>query len=64
MGYSSLVSDECVLTNKLRDVYIIIFVDNVQFTGPNASAIEALIILLSKKYKITDLGNACTYLGI
>jgi len=50
--------DPCVLTNTAKDVFVLIFVDNFQFIGPNTKAIKALIKQILTKFKVTDLGNA------
>ena len=59
-----MASDPCVLTNGAKDVFVLMFVDDFQFTGANSKAIKELIKKISLQFKITDLGNAQTYLGL
>ncbi len=46
------------------EVYIIIWVDDLYFAGPNKARIEQLKDVLLKKYKGKDLGPGDSYLGM
>lgn len=62
-GMHPTVSDVCLYTNKSKDLFAIIHVDDFQVMGPNLKKIDRLMSALNKKYKLktvkTDL-----FLGI
>jgi len=64
IGFLPFALDLYVLTNTVKDVFILIFVDDFQFTSPNTATIKALIKRISSEFKVTDLGNTVTYLGL
>jgi hypothetical protein len=63
LGYHSLQSDRCCFTNDAKDVIILVFVDDIQVTGPNTKAIEDLQTGLKAYFKIKDI-EPDTYLGL
>jgi hypothetical protein len=63
LGYLCLHADHCTFTNKTHDVFILVFVDDLQITGPNTSAIDTLRAGLKTKFTLKEL-SAQTYLGL
>jgi Reverse transcriptase (RNA-dependent DNA polymerase) len=63
LGYHSLQSDRCCFTNDAKDVIILVFVDDIQVTGPNTKAIKDLQTGLKANFKIKDI-EPDTYLGL
>lgn len=62
-GLYQTITDVCLYTNKQKDLFVIIHVDDFQVMGPNISKIDKLMQALHKRYKLktvkTDL-----FLGI
>ena len=42
LGFLYLHADHCCFTNADRDVFVLVFVDDIQITGLNTAAIETL----------------------
>ena len=70
MGYEQSHYDECLYelknsskNNKNKKIYIIVFVDDVLAVGDD-DLINDFISKISQKYKIRDLGEAQTFLGM
>jgi hypothetical protein len=63
LGYLCLHADHCTFTNKTHDVFILVFVDDLQITSPNTLAIDTLRAGLKTKFTLKEL-SAQTYLGL
>ena len=67
LGYSQSHYDECLWEYKNKEtnkkIFIVVFVDDVLAIGDD-DFIDDFISKLSKKYKIRDLGEAETFLGM
>jgi len=63
LGFLSLNADACCFTNKGHDVFVLVFVDDIQFTGPNVQSIEALRKGLNCEFIMKDV-ELDTYLGL
>jgi len=63
LGYLYLHADHCCFTNADRDVFVLVFVDDIQITGPNISAIETLRDGLKATFTLREL-EAQTFLGL
>ena len=67
LGYSQSHYDECLWEYKNKSenkkIYIIVFVDDVLAIGDD-DYINDFISKISQKYKIRDLGEAETFLGM
>ena len=70
LGYEQSHYDECLYelknsskNNKNKKIYIIVFVDDVLAVGDD-DLINDFISKISQKYKIRDLGEAQTFLGM
>lgn len=63
LGLLPTVSDVCLYTNKQKNLFVLLYVDDFQVMGPDLSKIEKLMHALHNKYKLkivkTDL-----FLGI
>ncbi|KAI0992824.1 hypothetical protein K3495_g15360, partial [Podosphaera aphanis] len=51
-GMFPTTSDVCLYTNKLKDLFAIVHVDDFQVMGPNLRKIDQLTSALYKKYKL------------
>lgn len=62
-GLFQTITDVCLYTNKQKDLFVILHVDDFQVIGPNVNKIDKLMQALYKRYKLkavkTDL-----FLGI
>ena len=63
LGFHSLHSDQCCFINAAQDVIVMVFVDDIQVTGPNAKGIEDLQSGLRAQFKMKDL-KLESYLGL
>jgi transposase InsO family protein len=63
LGFLCLNADHCIFTNKDHDVFVLVFVDDLQITGPNTSAIDALRAGLKTKFALREF-SAQTFLGL
>ena len=65
LGYSQSHYDECLweYKNKGRKIYTIVFVDGCLVVGED-EYINNVIYKINQKYKIRDLGEAKTFLGM
>ncbi|KAK2073816.1 hypothetical protein P8C59_008065 [Phyllachora maydis] len=63
LGYLPLISDPGVFYNAKTCHFIITYVDNCLFIGPNIGYITDLKKRLNKVYAIEDLGPAAYFLG-
>jgi len=59
-----LNSDNCIYINKLTNLIICIYVDDLAILGPNITTIKEFISEIKKYFKIKDLGVIKDYLGI
>ena len=63
LGFLCLHADHCCFTNADRDVFVLVFVDDIQITGPNIIAIETLRDGLKATFSLREL-EAQTFLGL
>jgi Reverse transcriptase (RNA-dependent DNA polymerase) len=63
LGFLCLHADHCCFTNADRDVFVLVFVDDIQITGPNISAVETLHDGLKATFTLKEL-EAQTFLGL
>ena len=63
LGFLCLHADHCCFTNKDHDVFVLVFVDDLQITGPNTSAIDALRAGLKTNFALKEFA-AQTFLGL
>ncbi|KAK2067214.1 hypothetical protein P8C59_000973 [Phyllachora maydis] len=63
LGYLPLISDLEVFYNAKTCHFIVIYIDNCLFIGPNIGYITDLKKRLNKVYTIEDLGPAAYFLG-
>ena len=63
LGFLCLHADHCCFTNADRDVFVLVFVDDIQITGPNVTAIETLRDGLKATFSLREL-EAQTFLGL
>ncbi|KAK2067491.1 hypothetical protein P8C59_001229 [Phyllachora maydis] len=64
LGYLPLISDPGVFYNAKTCYFIVTYVDNCLFIGPNIGYITDLKKRLNKVYAIEDLGPAAYFLGM
>ncbi|KAK2066167.1 hypothetical protein P8C59_000002 [Phyllachora maydis] len=64
LGYLPLISDPGVFYNAKTCHFIVTYVDNCLFIGPNIGYITDLKKRLNKVYAIEDLGPAAYFLGL
>ena len=63
LGFLCLNADHCIFTNKTRNVFILVFVDDIQITGSNTTAIDALRTELKTEFALKEFA-AETFLGL
>lgn len=63
LGLFPTLTDVCLYTNKSKDLFVIIHVDDFQIMGPNLLKIEKLLTALYKKYKLKSV-KTDLFLGI
>jgi hypothetical protein len=63
LGFSSLQSDACCFTNQAQDVFVMVFVDDIQITGSNDHDIRILQTGLRNEFTMKDV-EPQTYLGL
>lgn len=58
--------DYCLYKDKLNcnKIYIILYVDNLLINGADQKGINQIKLMLSKKFRMKDLGPVKQYLGI
>ncbi|KAK2073786.1 hypothetical protein P8C59_008035 [Phyllachora maydis] len=64
LGYLPLISDPGVFYNAKTCDFIVTYIDNCLFIGPNIGYITDLKKRLNKVYAIEDLGPAAYFLGL
>ncbi|KAK2069348.1 hypothetical protein P8C59_003934 [Phyllachora maydis] len=64
LGYLPLISDPGVFYNAKTCYFIVTYIDNCLFIGPNIGYITDLKKRLNKVYAIEDLGPAAYFLGV
>ncbi len=64
LGFKPLVSDSAVFYNPNNDIFIMTFVDDYLFIGPNINEINAVKRKIAKEYIIEDRGPATYFLGV
>ncbi|KAK2067699.1 hypothetical protein P8C59_001413 [Phyllachora maydis] len=64
LGYLPLISDPGVFYNAKTCHFIVTYIDNCLFIGPNIGYITDLKKRLNKVYAIEDLGPAAYFLGV
>ncbi|KAK2070838.1 hypothetical protein P8C59_005305 [Phyllachora maydis] len=64
LGYLPLISDPGVFYNAKTCHFIVTYIDNYLFIGPNIGYITDLKKRLNKVYAIEDLGPAAYFLGL
>ena len=62
-GMFPTISDACLYTNKQKDLFAIIHVDDFQVMGPSIDKIEKLMKALNKKYNLKSV-KTDLFLGI
>lgn len=56
-------ADVCLYTNKCKDIFVIIHVDDIQVMGPITSKVDGLMASLHRKYKLKTV-KTDMFLGI
>ncbi|KAK2074167.1 hypothetical protein P8C59_008394 [Phyllachora maydis] len=64
LGYLPLISDPRVFYNAKTCYFIVTYIDNCLFIGPNIGYMTDLKKRLNKVYAIEDLGPAAYFLGV
>ncbi len=64
LGFKPLVSDFAVFYNPDNGIFIVTFVDDCLFIGPNINEINAVKRKIAKKYVIEDRGPVAYFLGV
>ena len=62
-GLHPTTSDICLYTNKQKDIYAMMYVDDFQIMGPNLKKIEELMRVLHQRYQLKTV-NTDLFLGI
>ena len=64
MGFSILLSENCIFINRELNIIIYVYIDDVAIIGPNKYIILSFIKNLEKFFKLKNLGPIKDYLGI
>ncbi len=64
LSFKPLVSDSAVFYNLDNGIFIMMFVDDCLFIGPNINEINAVKRKIAKEYIIEDRGPAVYFLGV
>jgi len=64
LNFVAIKSENCVFINRVLNIIICVYVDDLAIIGPNKDTINSLINDLSKYFKLKNLGLIKDYLGI
>ncbi len=64
LGFKPLVSDSAVFYNPDNGIFIVTFVNDYLFIGPNINKINVVKRKIAKEYVIKDRGPAAYFLGV
>lgn len=64
LGFISLKSDCCIYFIKSRNIYLVLYVDDILIFGKHLQDIEWIKDSLSKNFKMKDMGNVENFLGL
>jgi len=64
MGFRPLDTDWAVLRHKKKEVYILVYVDDILLLGPNGAELKKVQQQLAKKFNLTFEPTLSKYLGI
>lgn len=69
IGFTRSMNDSSLYTswngrNPESRIFILLYVDDLLLASPSRNAVNRLKALLSQKYRMTDLGQACQFLNI
>ena len=64
LNFVTIKSENCVFINRVLNIIVCVYVDNLAIIGPNKDTIDSLINDLSKYFKLKNLGLIKDYLGI
>ena len=64
LDFKPLVSDSAVFYNLDNGIFIVTFVDDYLFIGPNISEINAIKRKIAKEYAIENRGPVTYFLGV
>ena len=64
MGFKSCLLDPCFYMNKEKQVYMILYVDDILICGPDENMIKNVKLKLSESYKMKDMGHVKKFLNM
>ena len=64
LGFQKCVYDEALFVNETTGIRVAVYVDDLLILGPAVEAIRVLKDQLQHRFRMTDLGPVCDYLGM
>ena len=64
LGFQKCVYDGALFVNETTGIRVAVYVDDLLILGPAVEAIRALKDQLQHRFRMTDLGPVCDYLGM
>lgn len=64
MGFTRLRSDSCVYILKDKNIYLVLYVDDMLIFGKDAKCIKWIKESLSKHFQMKDIGSVKNFLGL
>jgi len=64
LGVKAYTSDLYIYINKLTEILIIIYINNILIIGKDKAKIKALKKSLTRRFKIEDLGPIEYFIGV
>lgn len=63
VGLKPLIQDVCCFTDKERSIFVLLYVDDLQITGPSKTAAERVKKALNQRFKMKQVETS-TFLGV